>query len=402
MLSPNDIDKKAERLWPKVLSSEFADEPLFPYAVALAPPGSGELGERYEEVRQWNISLENYANKHGLVLEKKTVNHRGLGTQHLPRRLVFPDRESLLGKIGKRQDYLDFAANLKLTRQEIPQLESWLEKRYRKLARRQIEWRGLLSVVQYFLSNPLPNKYLRELDISTVDSKFVEQHRAVLSELLDHCLSPDHRLCSYTGSDLSAFCQRFGLKFDQPQIRWRWLDPQLAKQTLNVTDIAMPLDHFAALNPQVDKVFITENKINGLSFPDVADGMVIFGLGYGIDMLAKIDWLCHKHIYYWGDIDTHGFHILDRLRRFCPHTQSLLMDDKTLQASKGLWGEEEAEKRFTGHLNNLTDTESQLYQRLLDNFHKPAFRLEQERISFHVVESALEALNLSVQGSPVS
>jgi hypothetical protein len=41
---------------------------------------------------------------------------------------------------------------------------------------------------------------------------------------------------------------------------------------------------------------------------------LIFGLGYGLDRLADVPWLERCEVWYWGDIDTHGVGILDRLR----------------------------------------------------------------------------------------
>lgn len=60
--------------------------------------------------------------------------------------------------------------------------------------------------------------------------------------------------------------------------------------------------------------------------------MVIFGAGYGFDNLAEARWLGMLEIHYWGDIDTHGFAILNQLRKYFPHAQSLLMDRETLLA----------------------------------------------------------------------
>ncbi len=42
--------------------------------------------------------------------------------------------------------------------------------------------------------------------------------------------------------------------------------------------------------------------------------------------LAQAGWLARCQVYYWGDIDTHGFAILDQLRTHIPHARSLLMD----------------------------------------------------------------------------
>src|SRR5258708_40089230 len=41
----------------------------------------------------------------------------------------------------------------------------------------------------------------------------------------------------------------------------------------------------------------------------------------GLDRLAEATWLGAKTLYYWGDIDTHGSAILDRLRAFFPYAQ---------------------------------------------------------------------------------
>lgn len=45
----------------------------------------------------------------------------------------------------------------------------------------------------------------------------------------------------------------------------------------------------------------------------------------------------------WGDIDTHGFAILDRLRRHFPQVRSMLMDRATLLAHEGQWVTEQAQ-----------------------------------------------------------
>ncbi|WP_373307350.1 Wadjet anti-phage system protein JetD domain-containing protein [Streptomyces violaceus] len=44
----------------------------------------------------------------------------------------------------------------------------------------------------------------------------------------------------------------------------------------------------------------------------------------------------------WGDADTHGFTILDRLRRTFAHTQSILMNRPTFLEHRGQWVKEDA------------------------------------------------------------
>jgi hypothetical protein len=85
-------------------------------------------------------------------------------------------------------------------------------------------------------------------------------------------------------------------------------------------------------------------------------------------------------IFYWGDIDTHGFVILDQLRSHFAHVESFLMDRETLQAHSAMWGSED--QPFTADLHRLTSTERALFDDLRDNRIRPKLRLEQEHVAF--------------------
>ncbi len=137
---------------------------------------------------------------------------------------------------------------------------------------------------------------------------------------------------------------------------------------------------------------ITENDINGLAFPGIAKSMVIFGLGYGLQILNQVEWLNDKKIYYWGDIDTHGFAMLDQIRQYFPNTESLLMNQETLLAHRQLWGEEN--KPTARELYNLRPQEAELYQKIISNKYSKNLRLEQERIGFGWLKAALSDFEL--------
>ena len=114
-------------------------------------------------------------------------------------------------------------------------------------------------------------------------------------------------------------------------------------------------------------------------------------------MLAQTAWLARCQVFYWGDIDTHGFAILDQLRGCLPQARSLLMDRATLLAFKAQWGMEEKPTRRD--LPRLNTEEGALYDDLRDNRLRPNLRLEQERIGFGWVETALAALHTGRQAS---
>jgi hypothetical protein len=169
-------------------------------------------------------------------------------------------------------------------------------------------------------------------------------------------------------------------------MRFRLLDASLAIQRLS--DLAVPVAQFAELAIPAQRIFITENEINGLSFPHVERGLVVFGLGYGIDILSQVEWLKERELFYWGDVDTHGFAILDRLRANFPHANSFLMDRETLLWHRHAWGRED--KPFLGSLSRLTNGERALFEDLRRNRLGERLRLEQEQIAFRWLQQALQ------------
>ena len=132
---------------------------------------------------------------------------------------------------------------------------------------------------------------------------------------------------------------------------------------------------------------MVENEITYLAFPAVEGAMVIFGRGYAVPTLEPLAWLADTELCYWGDIDTHGLAILDRLRQRFPHTRSMLMDHATLLAHRSQWVSEPAPTLAT--LERLDPEETRLYRDLIGDALGPAVRLEQERIRFSAIEQAL-------------
>lgn len=121
--------------------------------------------------------------------------------------------------------------------------------------------------------------------------------------------------------------------------------------------------------------------------------MVVFGLGYGLDLLSSALWMQDREIFYWGDIDTHGFAMLDRLRATFPSARSLLMDCETLLAHRALWVREDAP--FRGKLTRLEPDERELFDALVCNRLGEGIRLEQERVSFGRVRQAMQDLAIA-------
>jgi hypothetical protein len=130
--------------------------------------------------------------------------------------------------------------------------------------------------------------------------------------------------------------------------------------------------------------------VNGLALLPRPRTLVVFGQGYALEKLGEIPWLASRRLFYWGDIDTHGFAMLDRFRGHFPRAQSLLMDRATFLTHRPMWVTEKTPS--TESLTRLTEPEIALHRELLRGTWGERLRLEQERIGFGWVREALEKL----------
>ena len=400
MLTPIDVRKKALSSWNsgRILGAVARnDEDFFPLRLAWGRPTAKQLSNDFSAIRERIAEIKQHAgpDNMGYTIEWQEINHRRFGRQQIPAALLF-SLEGFLHCTGRKKAFQQFVADLELIRSRHPILAEWLSARPMTVVKQAGKWPQLLLIVEYFKTHPQPDLYLRQLDIAGVDSKFIEQHKKILTDLLDLVLPATAVDQTVTGLAHHGFERRYGLKFDEPLIRLRFLDPSRVPAP-GCTDLTLPLSGFTRLQPACSRVIITENKINGLSFPPVPDSVIIFGLGYGIHSLADTDWLQDKDIYYWGDIDTHGFSILSLVRSFLPQTRSFLMDRETLLDHRSLWGQEENSKRCLDTLLHLTPAEQTLYDELKNNTLALNVRLEQERISFSRVRQVVHHLLLPAQ-----
>lgn len=385
--TPADVRRQVQGLWDngRLLAARVNGDPLFPFEVRLRVPGASDIGAQFDAVRGW---VREWEQSSIYQLGWREINHRQTGRNRLPERAVVASEDDALRLIGRGADVRRFDQLAEATLDAFPQLRPWLARRALLVLEQAAQWPRMLAILRWFESHPRAGIYLRQLDIAGVDSKFIEGRKALLAELLDQVLPADAIVADAVGA--RQFEARYGLLGKPPLVRMRVLDPAL--YVAGLSDLSVPVSQFAALSIGAERVFITENEINGLAFPDARAAVVVFGGGYGVERLAQVPWLRTRDVVYWGDIDTHGFAILDRLRGALPHARSMLMDSATLQQHRPLWGMEDRDKRHTAELARLTADEQALYQGLRDDVWAERLRLEQERVGFGWLTAAIAGL----------
>lgn len=232
----------------------------------------------------------------------------------------------------------------------------------------QAEFATLLDVVDWLHDNPVGTLRPRQLPIRGVDSKWFETHRSLVTALLEATGRPE------AVDVLDA----------EPRIRLRILDPELIPSGLS--DVTAPVTQLSELAIAPRLVFVFENLESVLAMPDWADAVAVHGSGYAVDNVARLPWVHGARVIYWGDLDSHGFAILSRLRKHLPHVNSTLMAEGTLIDHKDLWVQEP--KPHTGVFPELTGTETRALARLRA---EGDVRLEQERIPWATALAALKA-----------
>ncbi len=384
--TPEDLRVQVVKLWENgtLPTALVAGTNPFPVRLKLKGPGSQDLTQRFEEVRSWAAALRKTEH---VRVEMREVRHRVIGTNAVPGEAWVDTMQDALGMLGKEKDARQLRRMAKQTQEHQPVLVAWQARHALQSLQIAEEWGHLLDVVTWMQTHSKPSIYVRQLDLPGIDSKLVERHLSVLSELLDVALPEE--VVDRTAVGVSGFFRRFGFREKPKRVRFRMLDATNALFPVGGDqDLTVDAETFGRLRPRVHRVFVTENETNFLAFPSVALGMVIFGGGYGFEALKRAEWLRECSVLYWGDIDTHGFAILDQLRALLPNARSFLMDRDTLLSHREHWGVELRPE--TRDLHRLTVDERDVYDQLRDNRLGERVRLEQERIAYGWIKHVLE------------
>jgi hypothetical protein len=395
--TPADLRRVLHRRWDNgtFLAMFAAGQQWEPLSVGLRGPAGGELASRFPEVQAWAADWQR-VDQRLVRVEHRRVGGRVIGANTIPYRAWIDGYEQLWQYLAVGRQVRRFADALAGAKLSSPRLAGWMLAHPMKVLTMEADWARITGTVGWIDSRARPGSYLRQIDVPGVDTKFIERHRGVLTELLDLQLAGDRIDYSRPRSD---FAGRYRFRGKPDYVRFRLLSDDrpggppehgavagsgwqvFSELTVRAEELA------SAPPPGISTVYVVENEITYLAFPGADKSIVIFGAGYAVSVLKSLAWLGDCELVYWGDIDTHGFAILSRLRQVFPHVRSMLMDRGTLLAHDGQWVTEPSP--VSAGLEFLTADETGLYRDLVEGALGPAVRLEQERVSFAALEQAL-------------
>lgn len=376
--TPDDIVVKVRRRWTDgTLLRAYAEAEPFPeIEVPLRGPKSAEIGDDLGAVRSWVAALEagrRSDTRYALVWT--AIGGRHFGRNQVPSRAVVSTFDQAWALLGVASEVRRFEQVLSLTGHTEP-VRAWVLAHPHQAMTLAGEWERLLAAYAWLDAHRGSGQFLREISAPGVDTKLAERHRAVLAGLLG------------VPSSAAGFLSGLGLRAKPELVRLRFA-PGLGMPD-PLTELAVRTDELGELPLRPGVALVVENEITYLSVDVPEAGVVIWGKGFEVDRVGRLPWLSDIDVTYWGDLDTHGFAILDRLRTWLPETRSVLMDRESLLAHRDRWVREERPAR--SRLVRLTDEERELYDDLVADRLGERVRLEQERIDWEWAQKRLRRL----------
>lgn len=381
MISPEEIRDKCHKWWIEVLKAEINDEMFFPKEI----PRIGKVKTKdilsnilwYKESigKLRRQSKEEKGFGYQVLWEEK--NFEKIGRNLIPAKVIIETLQDFLKITSKEKEFKYFVEQSKFIVARVPELKDWILMNPLKVVEHK-HWADTLKVCHYFLETPKPNLYIRQLPID-VHTKFIKEENESLFRSLLEFLVPD-----YINTSESKFEKRYNLKYSEPLIRIRFLDKAFSPVP-SISDISLTLSEFHDFTCSAKRVVVAENVMNFLTLPELPDTVALWsGGGFNVRYLKSVDWLKQKLFFYWGDIDAHGFQILNQFRTYFPRTIALMMDKETLE--KFRWPDDKkGPKAVELELRSLSDEEKIFFQFL----NSECIRLEQEKIPQIYAESKI-------------
>lgn len=360
----------------------------WPVVVSLGAPTEKDIAEDPAGVRAWADAWHSRTGPGEVAFEERQFAR--LGRHSLPVSLNFADAGAVAAAVGQTRRWTTASERYLRMLRRWPLLGqgSVLASKFDVLADYAgADFERLMSLLAWLEANPKSEHYLRQLPVEGLDTKWLEKRTGVVAALLRALRVP-------VAGDEADFHELCGLRKPAHRVRLRLLCPTLRGLVGGLCDIEAPVGEVAKLPIAPRSVVIVENLETGLALSDMPGVVVVMRLGNAVSALATLPWLQGADVVYWGDIDTHGFAILDRARRAVPRLRSLLMDEATLLSHRPLWVQE-ASHCANVPLEALTAGERSVYDHLRANTWGPRVRLEQERLGWNAaMQTLMSALQM--------
>lgn len=364
------------------LKGRLLNQKPFPIRIGLKPPTGQSAIKEMEHFQKFICLWRSFAPQR--FIQWDTRNYRMLSGQTVPKFFILKNIQELIEFIGVeavRRSHTwmtNMSPLLTIYPDTYPALVKHLST---------IELMGpsdsqlLADLIGQLTPKMGAGKYLRALPLVGVDTKFLENYQALITNILD--IEHDNAV-----SNAGGLLEWLGCHTNPTG----WLTVRPLCESTKTKMGGFPVLQLSGdvLKQQAlpaNNILVVENMESGLGLPSLQDTIAVFGGGKNVAWMDAL-WLKSKRVAYWGDIDTWGLSILSDVRFKLPNVEVLMMDEETLNLHKDRMVGERKSVDYVPKF--LTNSETRIFSSL-KNTDKLSSRLEQERLSTDYIQSKLKA-----------
>ena len=368
------------------LTSLITGEDFFPCNIPCNKKESGNFlsdASTYKELGE--KSKKSKGKGYRIITNKDEVSESKSSTKI--KQILIENEDDFLYLLKKEKQALEFKNTIQKFRAafDVNIVDEYLLKNKKTLlSYDSIFVDNFIEMSHFLVSNPSSMMYPREIPVKC-DTKFLEKNLSSFKTFIKYfrdidlsldkwqqlgLINPEYTVSLLYGSTFTINCGKSSFKC-----------PILSVEPSSLT----------TMQGNFDRIFILENKTTFYTFPLKENEAAIYCGGFGILVLKNISFLKSSDVYYFGDLDEHGFAILSKFRALYNDVKSFCMDPATIKEyeSNLIKGE-----IYKGDITMLNQREEEALEYLkehkIDEF---SSRIEQEKISSAFIEKRLLELN---------
>ena len=320
LIDPDGVKRRLQQRFRIGQRHWLEDAGVWPLSIPLGVPSERQARDQLSVVQAWQARWHGWRGEGEIVWVERRWS--GLGTQRLPERVILHNPTQVVSWLGEAERWQRAEQRHARMVNRWSRLAGILSRYFDVLADYpEDDFHRLFAMLEWLEAQADSGLYVRQLPVVGVDPKGLSARKTLVIGLL--------RAIRGDGSDDADFFGLTGIRREPVLMRLRLLDADVRQIAGGFGDITVPVEDVPRLHLPLRCVYIVENLQTGLAFEEMPGAAVFMRLGYAVDLFGEIPWRRQLPCYYWGDMDTHGFAILNRLRHYLPHARPLLMDDQT-------------------------------------------------------------------------
>ena len=361
------------------LQKRLTGDISFPIKILLKPPTDDQAIAALDHFQVFVDGWRKFP--HPSMIEWEEKSYRTLKNQKVPKALIISNINEFYSYIGT--EAVMRSSKWKVAMQPLLEVNNnfypMLVKHLRTIEVLPLNTiQMLINILPQLKRNMGNSKYLREIPLIGVDTKFIETHELLIVDLLNVIYQNE------ISTSLLAW-----LGCNENPNGWLTIKPlcsDVREKLGGYSLLQLTASDLRLRELPADNILVVENLQSGLGLSDLPNTVAVIGGGRNVSWMDA-NWLNNKKVAYWGDIDTWGFAILNDARALLPNLCSLMMDENTLIQFKDRAVSEF--EQYDGNQKYLTESEGELFNNLKKSKYKQV-RLEQERLPFEYIKSILD------------